>query len=208
MDDLTRQSVDEFLNAVAERSPTPGGGSAAAAAGALACALGRMTANYSINKNTEPSVRDRVEAVINRLRSADEILRGLVTQDAAAYAHMSAAAKAKRENPVAASAYQKAVLSAVAVPLEAAAAISHALAAMDELKDFANRNLLSDLGVAAVLAEAAAQAAWYMVAVNLPELTDSSAQTRSRRDIVETVKHCDGYRRSIEAFLRSHLDKT
>jgi formiminotetrahydrofolate cyclodeaminase len=119
---------------------------------------------------------------------------------------MSAAGKAARENSAVKPAYQVAVLAAVAVPLEAAAAIAHALAAMDELKDFANRHLLSDLGVAAVLAEAAARAAWYMVAINLPELTDASMRTKVRGNIDETIRHCEGYRRSVEAFVRRCLD--
>ena len=93
MDDLTKQSVDEFLDAVAQRTPTPGGGSVAGAAGALACALARMVAAYSIRKNTDQSVRDRTENVLDRLRRAEEILRSLVTQDTVAYAGMSAAAK-------------------------------------------------------------------------------------------------------------------
>ena len=206
MDDLTKRSVDDFLDAVAQRTPTPGGGSVACAAGALACALARMAADYSIGKNTEPSVRDQTEAVLNRLRGADEILRGLVTQDAVAYAAMSEAGKVARDIPAAKPAYQDAVLAAVAVPLEAAAAASHALSAMDELKDFANRQLLSDLGVAAVLAEAAARAAWYMVAVNLPQLSDAATRTRLRGNIDETIRHCEGYRRSVETFVRSYLE--
>jgi len=147
-----------------------------------------------------------MEAVLNRLRGADEILRGLVTQDAVAYAAMSAAGKAAHDIPAAKPAYQDAVLAAVAVPLEAAAAASHALSAMDELKDFANRQLLSDLGVAAVLAEAAARAAWYMVAVNLPQLSDAATRTRLRGNIDETIRHCEGYRRSVETFVRSYLE--
>ena len=206
MDDLTKRSVDDFLDAVAQRTPTPGGGSVAGAAGALACALARMAADYSIGKNTELSVGDRMEAVLNRLRGADEILRGLVTQDAVAYAAMSAAGKAAHDIPAAKPAYQDAVLAAVAVPLEAAAAASHALSAMDELKDFANRQLLSDLGVAAVLAEAVARAAWYMVTVNLPQLSDAATRTKLRGNIDETIRHCEGYRRSVETFVRSYLE--
>ena len=206
MDDLTKQSVDEFLDAVAQRTPTPGGGSVAGAAGALACALARMVAAYSIRKNTDQSVRDRTENVLDRLRRAEEILRSLVTQDTVAYAGMSAAAKAVRENPAAKPAFQDAVLAAVAVPMETAAVASHALAAMDELKDFANRHLLSDLGVAAVLGEAAARAAWYMVTINLPELADAARRAKLRGNIEETVHHCEGYRRSVEAFVRRHLE--
>jgi len=207
MDDLTKRSVDDFLDAVAQRAPTPGGGSVAGAAGALALALARMVADYSIGKNSEPKDRNRTEALLNRLRGADEILRGLVTQDAVAYAAMSAAGKAARQSPAANPAYQEAVLAAIAVPLEVAAAASHALASMDELKDFANRHLQSDLGVATVLAEAAARAAWYMVAANLPELTDAAVRAKLRENIDETIRHCEGHRLSVETFVRRHLEK-
>ncbi len=206
MDDLTSRSLDYFLNSVAQRTPTPGGGSVAAAAGALSCALARMAAEYSVGKNTEPGAKNRVQAIINKLRSTDELLRELVTQDAAAYSAMSTAGKNVRESAAAMTAYQKAVLAAVAVPLEAAAAVSLALLAMDELKDLANRHLLSDLGVAAVLADAAARAASYMVAVNLPELTDAELRTRLRGNIDQTVKHCEDHRRSVEEFVRARLE--
>jgi len=206
MDDLTKRSIDEFLDAVAQRTPTPGGGSVAAAAGALACALARMVGAYSVGKNPEKGVRDRTEALVDRLRRVDEILRGLVTQDAVAYAAMSAAGKVARANPATKSAYQDAVLAAAAVPMETAAAASQALAAMDELKDFANRHLLSDLGVAAVLAEAAARAAWYMVTVNLPEVVHAATRTKLREGIDQTLQHCQSSARSIEGFVRGRLE--
>jgi formiminotetrahydrofolate cyclodeaminase len=202
MDDLTKRSIDEFLDAVAQRTPTPGGGSVAAAAGALACALARMVGAYSVGKNAEEGVRDRTEALVDRLRRADEILRGLVTQDAVAYAAMSAAERAARENATVKPAYQDAVLAAAAVPMETAAAASQALAVMDALKDVANRHLLSDLGVAAVLAEAAARAAWYMVTVNLPEVADAATRTKLREGIDKTLQHCHSSAGSIEGFVR------
>ena len=206
MDDLTKRSIDEFLDAVAQRTPTPGGGSVAAAAGALACALARMVGAYSVGKSPEEGVRDRTGALLDRLSRADEILRGLVTQDAVAYAAMSAAAKAARENAEMKPAHQDAVLAAAAVPMETAAAASQALAAMDELKDFANPHLLSDLGVAAVLAEAAARAAWYMVTVNLPEVAHAATRTKLREGIDQTLQHCQSSARSIEAFVRGRLE--
>jgi len=206
MDDLTKRSIDEFLDAVAQRTPTPGGGSVAGAAGALACALARMVGAYSVGKDPEKGVRDRTEALVDRLRRVDEILRGLVTQDAVAYAAMSAAEKAARENAAMKPAHQDAVLAAAAVPMETAAAASHALAAMDELKDFANRHLLSDLGVAAVLAEAAARAAWYMVTVNLPEVAHAATRTKLRQGIDQTLQHGQSSARSIEGFVRGRLE--
>ncbi len=44
----TSASIAAFLNATAEKQPTPGGGAVAAVAGALACAIGEMVLNYSV----------------------------------------------------------------------------------------------------------------------------------------------------------------
>ncbi len=60
MDDLTKLTVESFLDEVADRTPTPGGGAVSALAGALACAMARMVAAYS-----EPN-RDRKGAAKRR----------------------------------------------------------------------------------------------------------------------------------------------
>ena len=159
MDDLTALSVDRFLDAVAERTPIPGGGGVTAAAGALSCAMGRMVAAYSVQKQTDPAVRARVESVAQRLRNADELFRALVTRDAEVYTRMTAAAKKAREDPGARGNYTEAIVAAIGVPLQMAALAADALSAMDECKTAVNRYLLSDLGVAGVLAEATARAA-------------------------------------------------
>ncbi len=230
MDDFAKLSVDDFLNQVAERTPTPGGGGVTGAAGALACALAHMVAAYSVGKRTDPAVKARIEAAASRLHNADEILRALITQDATAYADMTEAAKkvtqaadVKPRGPSHAEAtssssrspprpkraaqgtYTEAVMAAIAVPMEMAGVASEALAAMDRLKTVASRHLLSDLGIAAVLAEATGRAARYTISTNVGELTDGAVRKKLLADIDQVVAHCAGYRESIEAFVRDRL---
>lgn len=206
MDDLTERAVESLLNEVADRTPTPGGGSVTAVAGALSCALARMVAAYSVGKKTEPNVRARVETVAGRLHRTDQLLRALVTQDAAAYRNMTTAAKAAKENPSAQTAYSQAVLAALAVPMEIAAVSSNALYAMDEFKTIASTYLLSDLGVAAVLAEATVRAAKYTVHVNLRELDDAETRTRIATEIEDIVKNSRRRLESVEGFVHRHLE--
>ena len=122
--------VGEFLDRVAERTPTPGGGGVAAAAGALACAMARMVAAYSVQKRTAPETRTQVEAAGKRFEHTDKLLRALITQDAAAYAGLTEAAKAAREDPSARSAHTAALMVAISVPMEMAALVSDALSIM------------------------------------------------------------------------------
>ena len=174
--------------------------------GALSAALARMVAAYSVGKDTPPQTRSAVEAPAIKLHRADELLRALVTQDAKAYADMTAARKAARVDPEKQPAYQQSVLTAVSVPMEIAGVASSALTAMEELKSVANQYLLSDLGAAAVIAHAASTAARFMVVVNLPELSDPSVRRKLLDEINETVDHCRQRREAVERFANDALE--
>ncbi len=206
MEDFTQRSLDDFLDRVADATPTPGGGSVAATAGALACAIARMVAAYSLKPGAGQPARVQVEAALGRLRRADQLLRALISDDAAAYTNMTRAAKVAKTDPAAQRAYQETVLRAIAVPLETAAAVSSALATMDEFKAVASRYLLSDLGVAATLAQAAARAAGHTARVNLHALADDDKRAKLSRDIEQANAHCASRRDSIEAFVKAELE--
>ena len=206
MDDLAELRVERFLNQLADRSPTPGGGGATALVGALGCALARMVATYSIGDKTEQTVRARVEAVLTRLHRADELTRALITQDAVAYNAMTEAARAARKDPSARSAFEETVLAAIAVPMEMAALASNALAAMDELKVITGKYMLSDLGISAVLADATVRAARYTVHVNVPELADDTRRAAILSEIDRIMENSARLCESIERFVQSRLE--
>lgn len=197
LNELTNCTVSGFLDRVAERGPSPGGGSVAAAAGALAAALGRMVAAYSTPKNQTPT--PLMSDIAERLRRTDSILRELIDADAAAYEGMTAARKVAKSDPSAIAKYQEAVLMAVGVPMQIAAAAAETLVVLEQLSPHANPHLLSDLGVSAVLAGATARAARFMVNVNLPELADSARRTRFRDDIDRIVQQTQLRTAAIEA---------
>ncbi len=202
MDDLAQQRLDDFLNQVSDRTPTPGGGSVAAAAGALACALARMVAAYSVGKKTDDDAREHVQQAAGRLRTADEILRALITQDAAAYSALTAS-RSTESKPAS---RDELVMGAVAVPMEIAAVATRALAAMDDIKTLANRHLLCDLGIAAVLAEATSRAARYTVQVNVVELSDPALRARLLGNIDAMIQRGAGHCDSIQTLVRDHLE--
>lgn len=206
MDEFTELSVGAFLDQVADRTPTPGGGGVAGLAGALACAMGRMVAAYSVSKKTEPAVRAQMESVSAKLRRADELMRTLITRDASAYTQMTQAGKEAGENDSGRGAHQDAVVSAIGVPMEMAALASNTLSTLDAFKQSANRHLLSDLGVAAVLADATARAAAYSVWINARELDDDALRAKIIADTDKTIEHCASHRESIEAYVCGELE--
>lgn len=204
MQDFATLSLEEFLDQTADRTPTPGGGSVTGMAGSLACALAGMVAAYSVGKKTDPQKKTRVETVALQFHRADQLLRALITQDAIAYSAMTQAAKTAKGDGAAA--YQDAVLASLSIPVEMAALASNTLTTLDEFKQDASRYLLSDLGIAAVLAEATARAARYTVLVNVAELTDPAQRRKLLGEIDIVLEHCASRCESIEAFVAAHLE--
>jgi formiminotetrahydrofolate cyclodeaminase len=190
--DLTRWSIDEFLDRTANRSPTPGGGSVTALVAAAACALGRMVVAYSIPAGGDGPTHSAVGALGQRLQTSDQLLRALVTKDAEAYAKLRAASKQARPAE-----YEQALLQAVALPMEVAAIAAQTLEALNQNQAQLNRRLRSDLGIAATLLDAAAQAAKFTVVTNLPLLDDKARAGKLLADIEAILDRCRGECESI-----------
>jgi len=211
MEDYAKLSIDDFLNRVADRTPTPGGGGVTGLAGALSCAMARMVAAYSKRKDATSEDQAAIESVLTKLRRADEILRSLISQDAAVYEKMTSARKASEANDRKDSdleaCYQRTVLEAVAVPMEMAAAASMAITEMDKFKDLASRYLLSDLAIAAVLARATARAARCTLWVNVAEITDGDQRAKLMTNIDRLILHCASHLTAIEAFVHRSLEE-
>ncbi|MFQ5591720.1 MAG: cyclodeaminase/cyclohydrolase family protein [Phycisphaerae bacterium] len=205
MDDLTTLSISEFLEKVAERTPTPGGGAVAALAGALSCAMAHMVASYSAGKRTEADAQAEVDDVRDKLHGADELMRALITADGSAYMAMTRAAGDAKTSAAAQRTYQDAVMRAIGVPMEMAALACSTLSTLGAFKESASRFMLSDLGVAAVLAAAAARAAVLSVRVNAREISDVTLREKIIADADDIVARCTGHLDSIEAYVGARL---
>jgi len=198
-DDMLGASVTEFLDGLAARTPTPGGGSVAALAGALFCAMARMVVAYS------KSDAGRVSVFADRLEKADKMLRTLIAEDIAAYEALSAASREAKKDPAAADRKQQALIAASLVPMEMAATATTALATMDEFKSMAGRHLLSDLGVAAVIGRACVQAAAYSVRVNAIAMAEADHARQMMAETERLIARATELCTSVEAFVAQAL---
>lgn len=190
---FTRQPVQDYVAALASEEPTPGGGSAAALGGALGVALGEMAGNFTRNKATW----EQVEGPLQRLQQRRLALLAMTDADAAAYAPVAAAYALPRatdeEKTARTAAIQAALKQAAAVPLAAVEQIEGAIQELPVLAEFANKNLLSDVGVAAAFTLAALKTAWLNVEINLRGIRDEQyvqtvrAQWQDRLDAAEKL---------------------
>jgi formiminotetrahydrofolate cyclodeaminase len=88
-----------FLDAVAGATPTPGGGSVSAFAGAAAAALGQMVAGLSRKKKSQAAFVDQLSGELDALRKTGEALTAAIDRDAHAYAAVMRAFKMPQTTP-------------------------------------------------------------------------------------------------------------
>ena len=166
--DLT---VGEFLAALAGATPTPGGGSAAALAGALGGALVAMVARLTLGREHYAGVQEEMAHVCDHAEALRLSLSALVDADAAAYDQVTGAYRLPKDTETArlqrAEAIQQALQRAVQVPLEVTAACADVLGLASQVAALGNRNAASDAAVAALLAHAGLKAAARNVRINL-----------------------------------------
>ena len=172
---LSELRLDAFLERLSSRAPTPGGGSASALAGATGAALLHMVLELTAGRPDAPD-----DETLAELRGAAAIWRSellaLVEADAAAYEAVVAARRlprgTEREAETRRVQLTGAAREATQVPLDIARRAAAVLDLAERIARIGNRNAISDVGVAALLAASAVRGAALNVRINLPSLAD------------------------------------
>ncbi len=181
------EPIASFAARLAARTPTPGGGSAAAVVAALASALGEMVLAYSAS-GPEASGLAGLREELERAR--EEFFR-LADRDAASYEAVRAARRRAKEapsDPGAPAAVVDALREAAAVPL-ATARRSQALAErLGAVRDRTNPRLASDLVTALALFRAARDGGVANVSTNLDDLRQAGVPVTELEAEVEALR--------------------
>lgn len=179
-------SVAEFLEACAARQPVPGGGAASALAGAMAASMGEMVLQYSVGKKGLEEFQSELKPALEKMRQARLHLQHMAVEDQQAFE----AVTALRKLPADHADRQKlpeAILTSAKVPQNIANAGVTVLELCDQMVNFVNPYLLSDLAVAADLAMAATRCAVYNVRVNLPDIADEATRMRIEASMTDVL---------------------
>jgi formiminotetrahydrofolate cyclodeaminase len=165
-------TLDGWIDELAGGAPVPGGGSAAALAGALAAALVAMVTRLTIGRKAYAGAEPRMRQVLAEAEALRGQLRRLVDDDAAAYAKVSAAYKLPKDDPRRRRAVDEALVGAAEVPVVVARGANRLIALAREVEAIGNRNASSDARVGAALARAALEGAVENVRVNVAALSE------------------------------------
>jgi glutamate formiminotransferase / formiminotetrahydrofolate cyclodeaminase len=177
--------AEDFIQALAEGTPTPGGGSASAHAAAAGAALVAMMARLTIGKKKYAQAQERMQAILERAESLRADLSAAVTEDSAAFERLMAANRLPKERPEEErrKAVEAAVLGAARVPLQVAAQAAEVMELAFEAADLGNSNALTDAATGAALARAALTGAGMNVRINLKWLEDRAEAERFLQEL-------------------------
>ena len=173
-------TLASFLDRLASGEPAPGGGAAAALAGATAAALVAMACRVTARR--APS-----EALAAAVGAADELrhrLMALMHEDVEAYAAVLESRRAPSERR--ASLVDAAMRRATTVPLDTARAAAEVLELSATILEALRTSVVGDLWVAVTLAGAALDASALTARVNLQELAEDDF-ARAARDTLERL---------------------
>jgi formiminotetrahydrofolate cyclodeaminase len=176
---LAPLSIDELLERLSGSDPVPGGGSAAALAGAMGASLVSMVAGLTVGRDAYAEVEAEAGEIGEAASGLRDQLVALADEDSIAYqAYMEARRLPRQTDPertVRARAMEGAIVQAADVPLRTARVARQALELARRIAPIGNRNAVSDAGVAALLTAAAVRGAILNVRINLPQLPEEAS---------------------------------
>jgi glutamate formiminotransferase / formiminotetrahydrofolate cyclodeaminase len=176
-----RAGVEPFIEQLAAPTATPGGGSAAAACGAMAAGLATMVASMSRGKKAYVQYERELSDAIARLSQLREELKAAIDADAASYNAVMNAYKAAKSSAEGDGLIDTALKQATSVPLSVAERAKEVASIVGHLKPITNPNMKSDLTTALALAGAAIEGALANVEINLDSLKDERFVSEMRR---------------------------
>lgn len=178
MTKLTDLHTKEFLALLASDAPAPGGGGAAAMAGALAAALASMQANLTIGKKNFVEQQAEAELLLLQAENSRSKLLELAEDDAAVFSEFMRCYRLPKSNEeeqlLRSQSICRAAKRAAEIPLEIARESLRVMRLALRMAQIGNPHVITDGAVSGLLARAALRGSIYNIMVNL-RLTQDEA---------------------------------
>lgn len=180
-----RAGIEPFIEQLAAPTATPGGGSAAAASGAMAAGLAAMVASMSRGKKAYLKYESQLSEALAQLSILREELKAAIDADAESYNEVRKAYRAAKDSADGSKLIVSALRQATNAPIGVAEKVVEVRRIANELKPITNPNMGSDLTTAIALANAGLEGSLANVQINLDSLEhesdeDGSFVTRTR----------------------------
>ena len=209
MNEIKDKSVQIFLDELASKAATPGGGSAAAVMGATASALTSMVCNLTLGKPEYADVEADMQKLLSKSEALREKLTGMIKADVEVFDRLMACyrlPKATEQDKATRSREIQAILKeATDVPLDCARACAEAIKLSREAAEKGNVNVVSDAGVAVMAAYAALKSAALNVYINVSGIRDKDFTGTRMADLENILQGADVATEEIYQLVKGKL---
>ena len=180
-------TIQTFLDELASKASTPGGGGAAAVSGAMGAALISMVANFTVGKKGYEDVEEDAKEILAKSEDLRAKLTDAIKDDVDVFNRVMAAygmPKETDEEKAARSAeIQAALKEATDVPLECARLCREVVNLSQPIADKGNNNVISDAGVAVLAGYAGLRSAALNVYINIGGIKDQEFADDRRKKL-------------------------
>ena len=164
-----REEIKKYLDDLAAKTPTPGGGSAAALSAAIAVSLMSMVINYTIGKKEYKAVEEKFIVLLEKIQAYRNELQNLIDEDVLAYSKLSKSLKEYKNDSLK---IESAFKEAAEVPFKICRITAQCLPLCKELAEYSNKNLITDTATAVIMLEGAFFSAKFNVYINMKYIKD------------------------------------
>ncbi len=187
--------IEEFMRELSSKAPVPGGGGVAGVTGALASSLGCMVINLTSGKKKFAEYEDEYAELLKKLTGLTADLLAAADKDAEVFEPLSEAygmkADTEEEKAHKEEVMEKALTAAAEAPIAMMELLRDTLVILDRLSVIGSKLVLSDAGVGAALASAAAKSAILNVFINTKMLKDRKLAENYNKKALILLKECD-----------------
>lgn len=209
MTEIKDNSLQNYLDTLASKSATPGGGSAAALMGAQAAALTSMVCNLTIGKPKYAKVETEMQALLEKSETLRDQLTSMIKADVDVFNRLMATYGLPKETDdekvVRSAAIQVVLKDATDVPLACAKACAEVISLSRIAAEKGSSAVISDAGVAVMSGYAALKSAALNVCINAASLKDREFADEKIAELTAILNGAEIASQEIYELVKSRL---
>ena len=199
MEKIAQKSCVDFIEVLASKAAVPGGGGAAALAGAIGMALGSMVCNLTTGKKKYAQYEEAIQEILEKAAKLEEELLSMIDKDAEGFFPLSKAyglpTTTEEEKQYKAETMEKCLKVACEVPMNIVRLCYDSIKLHEELVDKGSKRAISDVGCGVQCLRAAILSGQLNVIINVNSMKDREYAEKIEKEcnqlVDDGVKICD-----------------
>lgn len=209
MTEIQDQTLQTFLDQLADKSATPGGGSAAALMSAQGAALISMVCRLTIGKPKFAEVEAEMQSVLNRAESLRQELTVLIARDIEVFNRLMAKyampKETEQEKSIRSAAIQEILKEATEVPLQCVKSSIEVIALSRIAAEKGNPGVVSDAGAGVMAAYGGLKSSALNVYINAASLKDRDFAQSKLEELAERTQGIEDQVDEIYQLVKARL---